>query len=53
MSGHYIHRSYCCILSQEREAAPDDPVIMNPFRHNIPATIKNAGDLPDLDSGDE
>ena len=40
-------------LFQEREAAPDDPVIMNPFRHNIPATIRNAGDLPDISSGEE
>lgn len=41
------------LLFQEREAAPDDPVIMNPFRHNIPATIRNAGDLPDISSGEE
>ncbi|KAL0054975.1 hypothetical protein WJX82_005335 [Trebouxia sp. C0006] len=40
-------------LNMEREAAPDDPVIMNPFRHNIPATIRNAGDLPDISSGEE
>ncbi|EIE18735.1 hypothetical protein COCSUDRAFT_60042 [Coccomyxa subellipsoidea C-169] len=24
-----------------REAAPDDPVVLNPMRHNIPAYIKN------------
>lgn len=40
-------------LPQEREASPDDPVIMNPFRHNIPATIKNVGDLPQLDAGED
>ncbi len=35
------------MLNMEREAAPDDPVIVNPFRHNIPATVKNAANLPD------
>ena len=30
---------------QEREGAPDQPVIMNPMRHNIPAHIRNAGVL--------
>ncbi len=35
------------MFNMEREAAPDDPVILNPFRHNIPATVKNVADLPD------
>ncbi len=35
------------MFNMEREAAPDDPVILNPFRHNIPATVKNAANLPD------
>lgn len=30
---------------QEREGAPDSPVIMNPMRHNLPAHIRNAEDL--------
>ena len=34
------------MFNMEREAAPDDPVILNPFRHNIPATVKNAANLP-------
>lgn len=33
---------------QEREGAPDSPVIMNPMRHNIPAHIRNAEDLKAL-----
>ncbi|KAK9838891.1 hypothetical protein WJX74_005359 [Apatococcus lobatus] len=33
-------------MSMEREADPDNPVFMNPFRHNIPATIRNASELP-------
>ncbi|DBB11973.1 hypothetical protein WJX82_005794 [Trebouxia sp. C0006] len=33
------------MFNMEREAAPDDPVILNPFRHNIPATVKNAANL--------
>ncbi|KAL3149149.1 hypothetical protein ABBQ32_001984 [Trebouxia sp. C0010 RCD-2024] len=40
-------------MNMEREAAPDDPVIMNPFRHNMPATIRNVGDLPSLESGED
>ncbi|DBA89614.1 hypothetical protein WJX79_000665 [Trebouxia sp. C0005] len=36
------------MFNMEREAAPDDPVIMNPFRHNIPATVKNSASLPDM-----
>lgn len=36
------------MVNMEREASPDDPVIMNPFRHNIPATVRNAADLTDL-----
>lgn len=36
------------MMSMEREAAPDDPVIMNPFRHNMPATVRNVADLPDI-----
>lgn len=35
------------MFNMEREAAPDDPVILNPFRHNIPATVRNAANLPD------
>ncbi|DBA94202.1 hypothetical protein WJX77_012091 [Trebouxia sp. C0004] len=33
------------MFNMEREAAPDDPVILNPFRHSIPATVKNAANL--------
>ena len=36
------------MLNMEREAAPDEPVLLNPFRHNIPATVRNVADLPDL-----
>jgi len=36
-----------------REAAPEDPVILNPFRHNIPATIRNAYQMPSLATDDD
>ena len=32
-------------LVQEREGAPDQPIVMNPMRHNLPARIRNAADL--------
>lgn len=32
-------------FNMEREADPDHPVILNPFRHNIPATVRNASDV--------
>ena len=46
LAGVYLNT----ILSilQEREGAPDSPVIMNPLRHNIPAHIRNAEDLKAL-----
>lgn len=33
---------------QDREGAPDEPIIMNPLRHNLPAHIRNAEDLKSL-----
>lgn len=33
------------MLNMEREASPDDKVILNPHRHNIPATVRSASDL--------
>ena len=36
------------MLSMEREAAPDQPVVLNPHRHNIPASVRSAADLPSL-----
>ena len=42
----YLHK--LTLLLQEREGAPDSPVIMNPLRHNIPAHIRNAEDLKAL-----
>lgn len=38
----------CGAGGQERQGAPDEPVIMNPMRHNIPAHIRNAADLANL-----
>ncbi|KAK9846094.1 hypothetical protein WJX84_005781 [Apatococcus fuscideae] len=40
-------------MSMEREADPDNPVFMNPFRHNIPATIRNASELPGFEPLEE
>ena len=37
------------LLNMEREAAPDHPVVQNPFRHNIPATVRNASELGNLE----
>lgn len=33
------------MLNMEREAAPDHNVVINPHRHNIPATVGSASDL--------
>lgn len=37
------------LLNMEREASPDHSVVQNPFRHNIPATVRNASELGDLE----
>jgi len=38
------------MLNVEREGSPDNPIIMNPFRRGVLATIKNKDDFPDLES---
>jgi len=38
------------LVLQEREGSPDNPIIMNPFRRGVLATIKNKDDFPDLES---
>ncbi len=43
-----VYSDNLLLLLQEREGAPDSPVIMNPLRHNIPAHIRNAEDLKAL-----
>ena len=35
-------------LSQEREGAPDEPVLLNPFRRGLPATVRNAEQLAEF-----
>ncbi|KAK9803807.1 hypothetical protein WJX73_001403 [Symbiochloris irregularis] len=37
----------------EREGAPDEPVILNPFRHNVPATYRSIDDFPNLEKDEE
>lgn len=32
---------------KERESMPDEPIALNPFRHNYPASFKSAKDLED------
>ena len=44
--GRTFHRGSAVL--QEREGAPDEPVIMNPFRHNVSATYRSIDDFPDL-----
>jgi hypothetical protein len=47
-SGDVSQWTYGVSFLQEREGAPDEPIIMNPLRHNIPAHIRNAEDLKAL-----
>ncbi|KAK9819762.1 hypothetical protein WJX72_002082 [[Myrmecia] bisecta] len=49
LQGAWEEGSRKMLLSKEREGNPDVPVLLNPFRHNMPATVRNAGDLPSLD----
>ncbi|BDA46804.1 hypothetical protein COCOBI_09-2570 [Coccomyxa sp. Obi] len=35
-------------LNMNREGAPDEPILLNPLRHDIPAHIRNAEDLKNL-----
>lgn len=37
------------MFNMEREAAPGHPVVLNPFRHNIPATVRNASELGEVE----
>lgn len=32
---------------KERESMPDEPIALNPFRHNYPASFKSSRDLED------
>ncbi|KAK9828440.1 hypothetical protein WJX81_008685 [Elliptochloris bilobata] len=36
------------LLNMEREGAPDEPVLMNPFRRGLPATVRNAEQLAEF-----
>ncbi len=35
----------CSVREQEREGAPDEPILMNPFRRGLPASVRNAEQL--------
>lgn len=41
LSAPLLHR-------QEREGAPEKPILLNPFRNNVPAYIRNRGDIENL-----
>lgn len=36
-------------LSKEREGDPEQPILLNPFRTGVPATVKSKEDLPNLE----
>ena len=35
---------------QEMEGSPDNPIILNPFRRRVPASIRNKAQFPDLNA---
>jgi hypothetical protein len=37
-------------LSKEMQGNPDNPVLLNPFRTGVPATIRSKADMPSLES---
>mmetsp|Transcript_14571 Transcript_14571/g.44048 ORF Transcript_14571/g.44048 Transcript_14571/m.44048 type:complete len:96 (-) Transcript_14571:2245-2532(-) len=40
-------------LSKEMEGDPERPVLLNPFRTGVPATVRNKDDLPGIESTDD